>query len=115
MTFLTKVCKKFELSLKTSGLGARIVPHVRWVDSAPGQAGAGAVVRCGSHIPILSHIPIQRAFGVPFTADTARGDAGMAGRVEPIVSGQAMRFHSREELLTFITQILQTLPAPEDP
>jgi hypothetical protein len=59
--------------------------------------------------------PIQRAFVVQFAADTALSDAGMAGRVEHIVSGQAIWFHSLEELRTFITQILQTLTAPEDP
>jgi hypothetical protein len=38
----------------------------------------------------------------------------MAGRVEHIVSGQVIWFHALEELRTFITQILQTLPALED-
>lgn len=58
--------------------------------------------------------PIQRAFVVQFAVDTALSDAGMAGRAEHIVSGQAIRFHSLEELLTFITQVLQTLTALED-
>jgi hypothetical protein len=35
----------------------------------------------------------------------------MAGRVEHIASGQAIRFQSTEELLTFVTQVLQTLTA----
>jgi hypothetical protein len=67
--------------------------------------------------PVHHHgpFPIQRAFVVQFAADTALGDAGMAGRAEHIVSGQAIRFHSLEELLTFITQVLQTLTALEDP
>jgi hypothetical protein len=51
---------------------------------------------------------------VQFAADIALSDAGMVGRVEHIVSGQASRFHSFEELLTFITQVLQTLTAPDD-
>ena len=66
--------------------------------------------------PVHHHgpFPIQRAFVVQFAADTALSDAGMAGRAEHIVSGQAIRFHSLEELLTFITQVLQTLTALED-
>jgi hypothetical protein len=58
--------------------------------------------------------PIQWTFVVQFAADTALGDAGLTGRVEHIVSGQATRFQSVEELLAFVTQILQLLAAPED-
>lgn len=58
--------------------------------------------------------PIQYTFVVQFAAATARGDAGLAGRVEHIVSGQARRFQSVEELLAFVTQILQTVAAPAD-
>jgi hypothetical protein len=52
---------------------------------------------------------------VQFAADTARGDMGMAGRVEHLVSGQVIWFRALEELLTFITESLQTLTALEDP
>jgi hypothetical protein len=55
--------------------------------------------------------PIQHAFVVQFAADTSLRDADMAGRVEHIASGQAIRFQSTEELLTFVTQVLQTLTA----
>ena len=51
---------------------------------------------------------------VQFATDTTLAETDMAGRVEPIVSGQATRFPSLEELLTFITRILQTLTAVED-
>jgi hypothetical protein len=64
--------------------------------------------------PHHSPFPIQRAFVVQFAVDTALGEATMAGRVEPIVSGQAMQFQSLDELLAFVTRILQTLTAAED-
>jgi hypothetical protein len=59
--------------------------------------------------------PIQHAFVVQFATDIALGGAGMAGRVEHIVSGQAMRFQSIDELLAFVTRVLQTLTAAEGP
>ena len=58
--------------------------------------------------------PIQHAFVVQFAADKTLGNVGLAGRVEHIVSGQAIRFQSVEERLAFITRILQALATPED-
>jgi len=51
---------------------------------------------------------------VQFAADKTLGNFGLAGRVEHIVSGQAIRFQSVEERLAFITRILQALATPED-
>ena len=58
--------------------------------------------------------PIQHAFVVQFAADTMLGDTGLGGHVEPIVSGQATRFQPVEELLAFVTRVLQVWATPED-
>jgi hypothetical protein len=52
--------------------------------------------------------PIQHAFVVQFAADTGLDAQGLAGRVEHVTSGQATRFVSREALMAFVTQVLQT-------
>jgi len=49
----------------------------------------------------------QGAFVVQFHADTAIETGQVAGRVEHIVSGQAVMFHSLEALLTFLAQVLR--------
>lgn len=54
-------------------------------------------------------LPTNRAFVVQFRAPAADGSADQAGRVEHIVSGQAARFASAEELLAFITRVLSEL------
>jgi hypothetical protein len=43
-------------------------------------------------------------------SDVAQGR--VAGRVEHVVSGQATRFTSLEELLAFMAQVLTTIRAP---
>lgn len=58
--------------------------------------------------------PIQHAFVVQFAAAATLKDAALAGRVEHIVSGQAIQFQSAAELLAFVTRILQRLTASED-
>ena len=48
----------------------------------------------------------QRAFVVQLRAGAGREPGPFVGRVEHIVSGQATRFHSLEELVAFITRVL---------
>jgi len=48
----------------------------------------------------------RRAFVVQFRTPTATAPETFVGRVEHIVSGCAMRFHSPEELWAFFTRIL---------
>jgi hypothetical protein len=49
------------------------------------------------------------AFVVQFRVGTNLDQGRLDGRVEHVVSGQATRFHSLEELLAFMTRILTTL------
>lgn len=49
------------------------------------------------------------AFVVQFREGTDMEHNRMEGRVEHVVSGQAVRFHSLEELLTFMTRVLTTM------
>jgi hypothetical protein len=49
------------------------------------------------------------AFVVQFRVETDMEHSRMEGRVEHVVSGQATRFQSLEELLTFMTRVLTTL------
>jgi hypothetical protein len=50
-------------------------------------------------------LPTNRAFVVQFRAQPT-GASAYEGRVEHLVSGQVARFHSLEELLTFMTRVL---------
>jgi hypothetical protein len=52
------------------------------------------------------------AFVVQFREETAVEQGHIEGRVEHVVSGQATRFHSVEELLAFIAQVLTAVPMP---
>jgi hypothetical protein len=51
-------------------------------------------------------LPVQRAFVVQFRAEADVEQGKFAGRVEHVVSGQATRFYSLDELLAFFAQIL---------
>ncbi|MGH8069342.1 MAG: hypothetical protein ACRERE_29725 [Candidatus Entotheonellia bacterium] len=51
-------------------------------------------------------LPTNRAFVVQFRAQPAGGSSSYEGRVEHLVSGQVARFHSLEELLTFMICVL---------
>jgi len=57
-------------------------------------------------------LPTQLAIVVQFAAETEGGQGRFVGRVEHVVSGQAQRFHTREELLAWLTQMLTTLGPP---
>lgn len=51
-------------------------------------------------------LSVHRAFVVHFRAEAAVAQGQVAGRIEHVVSGQAMHFHSLKELLAFIAQVL---------
>ena len=51
-------------------------------------------------------LPTNRAFVVQFRAPPPEGGPMYDGRVEHLVSGQEVRFHSLEELLAFMVCVL---------
>jgi hypothetical protein len=57
-------------------------------------------------------LPAQRAFLVQVHAEADVAQGRLAGRVEHVVSGQAIHFASPEELLAFIARVLTTLQPP---
>lgn len=59
-------------------------------------------------------LPTNRAFLVQFRIQSS-GASPYAGRVEHVVSGQVARFHSLEELLTFMVRVLTDVQAQADP
>jgi hypothetical protein len=59
-------------------------------------------------------LPVRRGFVVQFGAETVVGQGRFVGRVEHIVSGQATRFQTLNDLLAFFVQVLAT-PPPQDP
>ena len=60
-------------------------------------------------------LPVQRAFVVQLYATAAVAQGQLVGRVEHVLSGQATHFHTLEELMAFMTQILAVLDtAPEE-
>ena len=61
-------------------------------------------------------LPVQRAFVVQLHATADVAQARLVGRIEHVVSGQALHFHTLEELLAFMARVLATLDgAPEEP
>ena len=60
--------------------------------------------------------PVQRAFVVQVHARAAVTHGQLAGRVEHVLSGQAVHFHAVDELLTFIVRVLTRIEtASEEP
>jgi hypothetical protein len=53
-------------------------------------------------------LSVARAFVVQFDTHTDVERGHLAGRVEHVVSGQAIPFHSIEALLAFVAQLLHT-------
>jgi hypothetical protein len=51
-------------------------------------------------------LPTNRAFVVQFRAPSTGPVLSWEGRVEHLSSGQVLRFHSPEELLTFLARVL---------
>ena len=64
-------------------------------------------------LPPIRRAPLSpyRAFIVQFRAETEVAHGQCKGRVEHVVSGQAMRFQSLEELLAFIARMLAQMRA----
>jgi hypothetical protein len=60
-------------------------------------------------------LPATRAFVVQLYAEAEVEQGEFRGRVEHIVSMRAKRFHSLEELATFIVQTVTTLQEEDDP
>jgi hypothetical protein len=58
-------------------------------------------------------LPANRAFVVQLHADAKVEQGEWQGRVEHLVSFQATRFQSLEELLTFIVKVLSEPEQPE--
>jgi hypothetical protein len=58
-------------------------------------------------------LPAKRAFVVQVHADAKVEQGQWQGRVEHLVSFQATRFQSLEELLTFIVKVLSEPEQPE--
>ena len=57
-------------------------------------------------------LPTDRAFVVWLRAQPPGAPLVWDGRVEHVVSGQMMHFHSLEELAAFISRVLTGMPAP---
>jgi hypothetical protein len=52
-------------------------------------------------------LSVHRAFVVQWRVETDIAQGRVMGRVEHVVSGQAIHFHALEELLAFMAQVLQ--------
>jgi hypothetical protein len=59
-------------------------------------------------------LPTDRAFVVQFHAQPSEAPPAYEGRVEHLVSGQVARFHSLEELLTFMIRVLTDVQQQSD-
>ncbi len=57
-------------------------------------------------------LPSNRAFVVQFRSLTTESSPIYDGRVEHLVSGQAARFHSLEELMAFMVGVLTDVSRP---
>lgn len=55
-------------------------------------------------------LPIRRAFVVQLHAETDVAHGRITGRVEHVLSGQAVRFQTLDELLAFFTRLLRSDP-----
>jgi len=53
-----------------------------------------------------SPLPTNRAFVLQFRAEADVQQGRFDGRIEHVVSGQTAHFHSLEELVEFLTQVL---------
>jgi hypothetical protein len=59
-------------------------------------------------------LPTDRAFLVQFRIHSTAASP-YEGRVEHVVSGQATRFHSLDELLAFMIRVLAEVQAQSEP
>jgi hypothetical protein len=60
-------------------------------------------------------LPSNRAFVVQFRSQPADASLFWQGRVEHLTSGQVLRFHTLEELLTFLARVLTEVQEPPCP
>jgi hypothetical protein len=63
----------------------------------------------------LPSLPSNRAFIVQFRLPSESKPMVWEGRVEHVISGQAQRFQSQEQLWAFITRVLTTLQSGPRP
>jgi hypothetical protein len=69
----------------------------------------------GSAVPQSQpSLPTNRAFVVQFGAQPTGASSSYVGRVEHLDSGQVVRFHSLEELLTFMKRVLDDVQEQSD-
>ena len=59
-----------------------------------------------------SPLSVQRAFVVQFRQEANPAQGRCAGRVEHVASGQAAWFDTIDDLMAFITRVLDQLPRP---
>ena len=59
-------------------------------------------------------LPMRRAFVVQLHAEADVAHGRLSGRVEHVLSGQAARFQNLDELLAFLSRMLQTASQGED-
>jgi hypothetical protein len=62
--------------------------------------------------PSQPWLPTNLVFVVQFRAQPTGASPSYEGRVEHVVSGQVIRFHSLEELLAFMVSVLTDVQAP---
>jgi hypothetical protein len=62
----------------------------------------------------MRSLPIRGAFVVQLHAETDMAQGHIIGRVEHVVSGQAARFQTLDELLAFLSRTLQAASPGED-
>jgi hypothetical protein len=65
--------------------------------------------------PSQPSLPTNRVFVVQFRSQPPGASSPYDGRVEHLVSGQAARFHSLEELVGFMVSVLADMQAQSDP
>ena len=71
----------------------------------------------GRELPVLPSqpsLPSNRVFVVQFRAPSTAVSSAYDGHVEHVVSGEASRFHSLEELLAFMVSVLADVQAQSD-
>jgi hypothetical protein len=64
--------------------------------------------------PSQPSLPSNRVFVVQFRTQPPGAPSRYDGRVEHLVSGQVVRFHSLEELLAFMTRVLADVQQQAD-
>jgi hypothetical protein len=62
-------------------------------------------------IPSQPSLSTSKAFVVQFRSNTNVQQGRFEGRVEHVASGEAIHFHSQEELLAFILRLLTDVPS----